>query len=122
MTSRRIGIPILVVCAVALVQVFVLWPEVAPGIVQELRGLPEVARVDYSGPKDATLTVVHIRDFHFVPKELADVEGLNYPALLDDVERVHTDEMAIARFLIRRHGLRAVFSEGLSRETCRASP
>jgi hypothetical protein len=85
MTSRRVGTPILVICSVALVLAFVLWPEGAPGIVQELRGLPEVARVEYSGPKETKLTVVHIRDFHFVPKELADVEGLNYPALLDEV-------------------------------------
>jgi hypothetical protein len=95
-------------------------PRAPPVIVRELRGLPEIARVDYSGPTDAELTVVHIRDFHFVPKELADVEGLNYQALLDEVERVQTDEMAIARFLIRHHALRAVFSEGLSKDSMSA--
>jgi hypothetical protein len=117
MTSRRIGTRILVIGAVALFLAFVLWLKGTPGIVQELRGLREVARVDYSGPKDAKLTVVHIRDFHFVPKELADVERLNYPALLDEVQRVQSDEMAIARFLIQRHGIQAIFSEGLSKES-----
>jgi hypothetical protein len=117
MSNHRIGTPILVVCAAGLVLAFVVWLEGAPSIVQELRGLPEISRVDYSGPKDAKVTVVQIRDFHFVPKENADLEGLNYPALLDEVERVQTDEMAIARFLIRRHGVRAVFSEGLSKES-----
>jgi hypothetical protein len=118
MASRRWMVaPFLVVCAAGLAMAFALWTKAVPGIVHELRGLPEVARVDYSGPMDATLTVVHLRDWHFVPKDLAKLEGLDYPASLDKVERVQSDEITIARFLIRRHDLRVVFSEGLTKET-----
>ena len=68
----------------------ILWPDDAPAIVQELRSLPEVARVDYSGPRGAAQTIIHIRDYHFVPKDLADLDGLDYPALLEQVEECKT--------------------------------
>src|SRR5262249_54071865 len=79
--------------------------------------LPQVADVEYSGPADASLTVVHVRDWHFVPKELADAEGLDFQAHLDSVEKVQADQLAIARFLIVRTGTNSIYSEGLSEES-----
>jgi hypothetical protein len=57
----------------------------APAIVRDLRDLPELARVDFTGPEDPALAVVHIRDLHLPPKELAAVDGLDYPTLLRQV-------------------------------------
>ena len=88
----------------------------APAIVRDLRDLPEVARVDFTGPEDPALAVVHIRDVHLPPKEQAAVEGLDYPTLLRQVDWVQRDQMEIMRYLIRRHAVKAVFSEGLSKD------
>jgi hypothetical protein len=112
----RIGAIFLVVVGVAVAGTFVLRPP-APAIVQELRGLAEVGRVEFSGAKNPQLLVVHVRDWHVIPKELAEPDGVDYPSLLKEAEQVQAEQVAIVRFLIRRDGIKGVYSEGLSRES-----
>jgi hypothetical protein len=87
-----------------------------PPIAAELRAMPEVARVEYYGLRFAPLTVVHIRDWHLVPQEFAEVEKLDYAALQNEVEKVQADQLAIVRYLIWQDGIKAIYSEGLSNE------
>jgi len=61
----------------------------APELVRELRALPEVARVSYRGPVNPRLTVVHLRDWHFGPRELAEADGVNFDENNARVEQVH---------------------------------
>ncbi|MBI3410370.1 MAG: hypothetical protein HY040_18680 [Planctomycetes bacterium] len=115
MKPKKIGFAlILMLCGLAVG--FALMGYKSPGIVQAVRALPEAAAVDYSGPADAPLIIVHLRDWHFVPKELADLEGLDFSALLSTVEKVQADQLGIARFLVREHGAKAIYCEGLSGE------
>src|SRR5258708_10012896 len=85
-----------------------------PALVQSLRALPEVAKVEYSGSQNAPVVVVHLRDFHYVPRELCKPDGIDFEENLANVEKVQEDQLAIARFLIREHGVKEIFSEGLS--------
>jgi hypothetical protein len=85
-----------------------------PALVESLRALPEVARVDYVGPANAPLVVVHLRDWHFVPRELCKLDGIDFEDNLATVEKVQEDQLAIARFLIREHGVKAIHKEGIS--------
>ena len=48
---------------------------------------------------------------------VCELDGIDFEANLADVGRVQEDELAIARFLIANHGLKEIFSEGLSDET-----
>jgi hypothetical protein len=49
---------------------------------------------------------------HFVPPDLCKLDGIDFEASLDAVEKVQEDQLAIARFLIREHGLQDVYFEG----------
>ena len=82
-----------------------------------LRALPEVAKVEYTGSANAPLVVVHFLDWHFVPPELCKLDGIDFEASLDAVEKVQEDQLAIARYLIREHGLQDVYFEGLTEQT-----
>jgi hypothetical protein len=53
------------IVALGLVAGWFLWPR-PPALVSALRALPEVAKVECSVPPDASLTVIHVRDWHFV--------------------------------------------------------
>ncbi|HZZ80670.1 MAG TPA: hypothetical protein VFE62_19360 [Gemmataceae bacterium] len=76
-----------------------------------------MGKVDYTGNADAPLVVVHLRDWHHVPRELCELEGIDFDANLKTVESVQEEELAIARHLIREHGLKAIYSEGLTPDT-----
>jgi len=94
-----------------------------------LRHLPGVVQVDVGvRATNPNSRIVHLRDWHFVPKELyaldledglgrkltaAEIDRLHQELLLE-VELVQLEQMAVLRCLIQHHGLKRVFSEGFS--------
>jgi hypothetical protein len=114
---RRIAvIALLVLAAVALVVGWRIWTR-PPALAVSLRAPPEVAKVEYTGSANAPLVVVHFLDWHFVPPDLCKLDGIDFEANLDTVEKVQEDQLAIARYLIREHGLQYVYLEGLTEQT-----
>lgn len=98
-------------------------------VVDLLRQLPGVVQVDVSvTAKNPTRRIVHLRDYHFVSKELyaldmrqahgreltAEETDQIHHELLLEVELVQLEQMAVLRCLITHHGLKKVFSEGFS--------
>jgi hypothetical protein len=83
-------------------------------VVVSLRRLPEVASVEYSGGREAV--VIHLRDWHFVPRELCALEGIDFQGNLEAVAKVQDEQIAVVRFLIHDYGLSRVYGEGLSDE------
>lgn len=94
-----------------------------------LRRLPGVVQVDVSVAADKpTSRIIHLRDWHYVPKELyaLDMKSAHHRELTDDeidrlhrellleVELVQVEQMAVLRCLVKHHGLKKVFSEGFS--------
>ena len=116
---RRIAtIALLVLPAIALVVGWLIWTR-PPALVVSLRALPEVAKVEFTGSANAPLIVVHFLDWHFVPPDLWKLDGIDFEANLDAVEKVQEDQLAIARYLIREHGLQDVYHEGVTEQTLR---
>jgi len=113
---KRKAIPLLF-AALCLFLGFMLWPKEPPAIVLELRAMPEAARVEYSGEADADLTVVHLCDWNYVPRALCELEGISFDDVCNVAAAVQKSELAIARQLIKAHGIKAVYSEGLSEQT-----
>lgn len=96
-----------------------------------LRQLPDVVQVDIPMPVQRPASrIVHLRDWHFVPKDLyaldlrsaagkplSDAEiDTAHEELVLEAEIVQQEQLALLRCLIRHHGLRRVFSEGLSKQ------
>jgi hypothetical protein len=94
-----------------------------------LRQLPGVVHVEVAvAAAKPTCRIVHLRDYHFVPKDLyaLDMKQAHGRELTDDeidrlhqellleVELVQLEQMALLRCLIKHHGLKKVFSEGFS--------
>jgi hypothetical protein len=94
-----------------------------------LRPLPGVVQVEACVKVEKpTHRIIHLRDWHFVPKELlaidmAQVHGkplsqdeidLLYEQHVLEVELIQFEQMAVLRCLIKYHGLKRVFSEGFS--------
>jgi hypothetical protein len=114
---RRVAICIvLFAIAAAFLAVWLVWPR-PPALVVSLRAMPAVGKVEYSGPSDAASVVVHLRDWHFVPRDLCKIDGIDFDKNLAIVERVQADELAVARSLIAEHGLKEVYCEGLTEHT-----
>lgn len=104
--------------------------DLASNPVHILRKAPHVAEVKRHGP-DAPPThrIVHIADWHFVERDdyAADLRSLSdepisdedidrrFAELLDEVERVQDQQMAVLRWLIKQHGLKRVHIEGLTK-------
>ena len=99
------------------VSAIVIWRMRPPAIVAELRAMPDVRSVEYAGPADAALVVVHIRDWHYVSRELCEADGIDFAANLAIVERVQLEQLAITRHFMRPHGLRVIYAEGLTEKT-----
>jgi hypothetical protein len=94
-----------------------------------LRQVPGVVQVEIGvAAKKPTSRIVHLRDYHFVSKELyaldmkqaqgrelttEEIDRLHQELLLE-VELVQIEQMAVLRCLIKHHGLNKVFSEGLA--------
>jgi hypothetical protein len=94
-----------------------------------LRQLPGVVQVEVSVTAEKpTRRIVHLRDLHFVPKDLYAIDLKNaagrelsdqeidrlHQELLLEVEAVQLEQMALLRCLIKHHGLRRIYSEGLT--------
>jgi hypothetical protein len=94
-----------------------------------LRHLPGVAGVEVLvAAPNPTHCIIHLRDWHFVPKELFALEARHsagrplsdeevnslYEQNLLDVELVQIEQEAILRCLVRHHELRSVLVEGLT--------
>jgi hypothetical protein len=94
-----------------------------------LRKLPGIADVKRHGPSELpTHRIVHIADWHFVDGDdyAADLRCLSdeplsdeeidrrHAELLDEVELVQEQQIAVLRWLIEHHGLKRVHIEGLS--------
>jgi len=72
--------------------------------------------------------IVHLQDWHFVPKDLYAIDMKNvsgrelseeqidqlHHKLLLEVEAVQLEQMALLRYLIKHHGLKRIFCEGLT--------
>jgi hypothetical protein len=97
----------------------VLPPE--PADVAAVRLAPHVARIEARvearvRPQDARRRLVHVLDFHLVPRELH--EGPEpYARHLADVAAVQREQVPILRHLAARFGLEAVYLEGVTAET-----
>jgi hypothetical protein len=71
-----------------------------------------------------THRIVHLRDWHFVPKDLlrqdagkplSDEEAdALHRAHVTEVELVHLEQEGVLRCLVKHHGLRRVLAEGLT--------
>ena len=98
-------------------------------VVELLRGLPGVVRVDVGVKAEKpTCRIVHLRDWHFVPKDLyaLDMKTATGRELADDeidrlhrelllqVEAVQLEQMALLRCLVKHHGLKRLHCEGLT--------
>jgi hypothetical protein len=98
---RRLLLSVAVFAAlIGALAVFSFWPS-PPPIVASLRQLPEIAKVEYTGQPGAALTVIHMRDWHYVPRDLCRLDGIDFDANLDAVEKVQADQLAVARYLIQ---------------------
>lgn len=98
-------------------------------VVDLLRQVPGVVQVE-AGVKaeKPTCRIVHLRDWHFVPKDLYAIDMKNahgrelsaeeidrlHQELLLEVEAVQLEQMAMLRCLIKHHGLKRIYSEGLT--------
>jgi hypothetical protein len=83
----------------------------------QLRQLPGVVRVEVLVHADQpTHRIVHLRDWHFVPRDLyaLDTNDEPYEKFLQKVDAVQQEQMALLRCLIKHHGLRRVFAEGFA--------
>jgi hypothetical protein len=94
-----------------------------------LRPLPGVVQVEVClNAEKPTSRIIHLRDWHFVPKELFaldmkqahgrelttdEIDRLHQELLLE-VELIQLEQIAVLRCLIKYHGLKKVFSEGFS--------
>lgn len=95
-----------------------------------LRQLPGVVQVEVGvrPGKKPTCRIVHLRDWHFVPKDLyaldmkhatgrelsdEEIDRLHRELLLE-VEVVQLEQMALLRCLIKHHGLNRIYCEGLT--------
>jgi hypothetical protein len=94
-----------------------------------MRQLPGVVEIESPPPVNMpTHRLIHLRDWHFVPKDLYALDlkaaykrhlsdreiDLLHEELLLEVELVQIEQMALLRCLIKHHGLRRVVSEGLA--------
>jgi hypothetical protein len=94
-----------------------------------LKQLPRVVAVEVRVPAtEPTHRIVHLRDYHFVPRDLYAVEvrdefgrGVSEKDV-DDLHRglvlraevVQAEQLALLRCFVRHHGLKRVLAEGLT--------
>jgi hypothetical protein len=91
-----------------------------PPDVAALRRAPHVARVAAPvRPQEARRRLVHVLDYHWVPRELQ--EGPEpYARHLADVAAVQEEVTPLLRHLAARFGLKAVYLEGMTADTAAA--
>jgi hypothetical protein len=96
-----------------------------------LRQLPGIEGLEvFPKSENPSRRLIHLCDFHFVPKDwyaidtreakgksLSDVDvDLLYQEFLLKIELVQLEQMAVLRCLIKHHGLKQVYKEGLTPE------
>lgn len=98
-------------------------------LADSLRTIPFVTRIKAIEPKQPVKTVIHLRDWHFLTRDVFDADvraahddpvtdaELNelYESFLVEVERVQAEQIAILRCLVCHHELRRAYSEGLTK-------
>ena len=98
----------------------------AETILRESREVDSV-RATRSRQQQFTHRIIHIRNWHFLPKDLfaAEFRQINgasakqsaideaYQEFLGEVESVQAEQIRLLRRLIRKHGLKTVYYEGL---------
>lgn len=104
--------------------------DLSSSAVEILRGLPGVVQVDASvRVEKPTSRIIHLLDWHFVPKELFIIDmnhahgrslspdeiAVLYEQHLLEVELVQLEHIAVLRCLLKHHRLKTVFAEGFSR-------
>jgi hypothetical protein len=100
-------------------------------VAELLRHLPGVVEVEVAvavAAEKPTCRIVHLRDWHQVPKDLyaidmkqahgreltdEEIDRLHQELLLE-VEAIQLEQIALLRCLIRHHSLKTLFSEGLT--------
>ena len=103
--------------------------DLSAGAVPLLRQLPNVVKVERHGPATLpTHRIIHIADWHFVPKDdfAADLRSQSsepisdeaidrqYAEHLDEVEAIQSEQIEFLRTLIQKHGLKRIHIEGLA--------
>lgn len=103
--------------------------DLAAPTAEILRQLPGISKVETAvRVGKPTHRIVHLRDWHFVPRNLYAIDVRNasnrplseeaidrlYEAFLLEVEAVQLEQMALLRCLIQHHGLRRILCEGLT--------
>lgn len=66
MNRKEFLVTLAIIAIIGLVG-FLYWPK-TPALVRDLEALPEVAKVEHTGPANAKLTLIHVRDWHYVPR------------------------------------------------------
>ena len=100
-------------------------------VLKILKQLPGVVAVEVPiQVKRPKHRIVHLKDWHYLPKDLfaADIRDVRgeavsdaeidelYEELLLEVELVQLEQITLLRCLIKHHGLKGVFCEGLTAE------
>lgn len=104
-------------------------------LISQLRKLPEVHSVT-STPKKTNpkQIIIHLLNWHYVSKEdfaadLSDSEDgklseaeidKQYLEFLNDVKAIQKEQKKILRYLIKKHGIRSVYIEGLTEKNLNA--
>jgi hypothetical protein len=94
-------------------------PGTEPRTADLLRQLPGVVQVEVAvRAEQPTHRIVHLRDWHFVPRDLYALDSNDepYEQFLQKVDAVQQEQMTLLRCLIRDRGLRRVFAEGMTAE------
>jgi hypothetical protein len=78
-----------------------------------LAQLPGVAKVEVTVAGERG-RLVHVLDWHFVPKEMLALEGRDFDEHLGEVTRVQKQQGFLVARLIESHGLTEVFVEGVT--------
>lgn len=90
-----------------------------------LRGLPGVADVEVHHANKPTHRIIHLRDWHYISRDLFAIDhreealteeelDQQYHEFLKQVDSVQLEQMTLLRTLIQQHGLKRLYSEGLT--------
>ena len=105
--------------------------DLTVSVVEALKRLPDVVEVDVKvRVEKPTHRIVHVRDWHFINRDAFGIDAQNssenelsesdishhYGQFLLQVDAIQTEQLAILRRLIKDHGLKRIFVEGLSAE------
>ena len=103
--------------------------DLTVSVVESLKRLPDVVDVEVKvRVEKPTHRIVHLRDWHFITRDAFGIDARNtsenelteeeishhYGHFLLQVDAIQTEQLAILRRLIKDHGLKRIFVEGLS--------